>query len=135
LERAEHSGGTETDRQHRLLVIEDEDRIRELLTWILLTSGYAVTATDSALGTSVLLRKIKPDVVLLDIGLPYESGVSLLRSLKTDRETAGIPVVIVSAIPEVLTAERRAMAAAVVKKPFTADQVLEAVRRALLPLT
>jgi CheY-like chemotaxis protein len=131
LARTERIRAADGAPQPRVLVIEDEDRIREMLTWILLTSGYAVTATDSVLGTSVLLRKARPDVILLDIGLPYESGASLLRSLRADPETASIPVVIVSAIPEILTAERRAMATAVIKKPFTSGQVVDAVHRAL----
>jgi DNA-binding response OmpR family regulator len=126
-ERGPTLGG---EPQRRVLVIEDEDRIQEMLTWILLTNGYAVTATDSALGVPKLLRQVQPHVVLLDLGLPYESGASLLRSLKADPETVAIPIVIVSALPEVLTVERRAMAVEVIKKPFTAGQVLDAVRRA-----
>ena len=52
----------------------------------MLTNGYAVTATDSALGVPKLLPQVQPHVVMLDLGLPYESGASLLRSLKADPE-------------------------------------------------
>ena len=114
----------------RVLVIEDEPGIRELLTDALQSDGYAVTATESALGAATLVRRLLPRVILLDLGLPYRSGGVLLQELKSDPETAPIPVLIVSALTDMLTPDRRAMASGVIAKPFSPDTLLDAVRSA-----
>ena len=114
----------------RVLVIEDDPGIRDLLTDALLSDGYTVTATESALGAATLVRRLLPRVILLDLGLPYRSGGALLQDLKSDPQTAPIPVLIVSALTETLTPERRAMASAVIAKPFNPEALLNAVRRA-----
>jgi CheY-like chemotaxis protein len=109
-------GSTHIPDPH-VLVIEDDAGIRELLTDLLQGDGYAVTATDSALGAATLVRRLLPRVILLDLGLPYRSGAALLGDLKADPATAAIPVVVVSGAPEALPRERAALAAAVLIKP------------------
>jgi CheY-like chemotaxis protein len=116
-------------RQH-VLVIEDDPGIRDLLTDTLQSDGYVVTSTESALGAATLVRRLLPRVILLDLGLPYRSGGALLHDLKTDPATADIPVLVVSAFVESLTPERRALATAIIPKPFSLDAVLVAVRSA-----
>ena len=114
----------------RVLVIEDEPAIVALLTQVLSEAGYVVAATDAAIGAMAMVRDLEPSVILLDLGLPYRSGASLLAELKTDARTAPIPVVVVSSMPDVLTAERRALATAVVQKPFDVQELVEKVRAA-----
>jgi CheY-like chemotaxis protein len=104
-------------RGRRVLVIEDDADIAELWAEVLTASGCEVQRLESALGAVALLRRWRPDVVLLDLGLPYRSGAALLADVTADPETAAIPVVVVSANPESLPLDRRAQAAAVVAKP------------------
>ena len=122
--------GEKGHAQPHVLVIEDDQGIRDLLTDTLQGEGYVVTSTESALGAATLVRRLHPRVILLDLGLPYRSGGSLLHDLKSDPATAEIPVLVVSALSESLSPERRAMAAGVVPKPFRSDTLLSAVRRA-----
>ncbi len=110
-----------------ILVIEDDPDHQRLLAEILELAGYAVTVADSALGAAALARRHQPDLILLDLGLPYRSGASLLAELKADPRTAAIPVLVVSAAAESLSDERRALAAAVVSKPFSPRALLEAM--------
>ena len=114
--------------RRRALVIEDDPVIQRLLERILKPEDYAVTTTDSALGAMDLVRRLRPHVILLDLGLPYRSGATLLAELKADPATTDVPVVVVSAMDEVLTDERRAQAAAVLAKPFSPRTLLETVR-------
>ena len=126
------AGGAWTgpDARPRAVVIEDDEGVAALWTDVLEADGYAVLRRDSGLGLAGVLRAWRPDVVLLDLGLPYRSGGALLQDLKSDPQTAPIPVLIVSALTETLTPERRAMASAVIAKPFSPDTLLNAVRRA-----
>ena len=121
--------GVAMERQP-VLIIEDDPTMQGLVVELLEGEGYAVACTDSVLGAMGLVRQLRPCIILLDLGLPYRSGASLLADLKADATTARIPVLVVSGLPEALTAERRALATAVVEKPFDANTLLEAVRAA-----
>ncbi len=118
----------------RVLVIEDDPHITDLLSDVLAGDGYTVTSADSVLGASTLIRRFRPCAIVLDLGLPYRSGASLLSDLKADPETAQIPVIVVSALPETLTAERRALAARVLAKPISIRDLLRAVHDACPPV-
>lgn len=117
-------------KRPHVLIIEDDPHYKDLLTHLLSSAGYAVTTADSVLGTAALARRLRPDAVLLDLGLPYRSGAWLLAQLKADAHTADIPVLILSGSPEALTAERRAMAGRVMSKPLELQTLLDAVRAA-----
>ena len=115
----------------RVLIIEDDEAVGEVLAAALRDEGYAVEATGAAIGALALVRRLEPHAVVLDLGLPYRSGASLLAELKAHRDTAGTPVVVVSEIAEILPPHRRAQAAAVLEKPVDLDALLGAVRAAV----
>jgi CheY-like chemotaxis protein len=122
--------GPATD-QLQVLIVEDDVCIQELLTDVLVSHGYHVTTTSSGLGAAALVRRLRPDVVLLDLGLPYRSGINFLQEIKFDPQTSDVPVVILSAMTEMLPPERRAAAAAVLTKPVSIHRLLRAVREAI----
>jgi two-component system response regulator len=114
-----------------VLVVEDDPGVAALLADVLAGAGYAPTTIGSALGAAPLVRRLRPAIVLLDLGLPYRSGGALLGELKADPATVAIPVLVVSALTEALPPARRALAAGVVAKPFDPNALLAAVRVAL----
>jgi DNA-binding response OmpR family regulator len=124
-------GGSDARAGRRVLVIEDDAGTAALWTDVLTAQGYAVTAQGSALGVAAQLRAQRPDALLLDLGLPYRSGASLLSELKADPATAGIPVVVLSAAPETLPPEYRSLAAAVLEKPVALATLSAVVRAAV----
>ena len=111
-----------------ILVVEDDPAFSALLTTVLEMQGYAVTCADSTLGTLEQARRVRPCAIVLDLGLPSRSGTALLSELRADPETADIPVIIVSALPEALTPERRALADAVLAKPIDPRVLLDLLR-------
>src|SRR4051812_40516353 len=81
----------------KVLVVEDEADIRELVVYNLKRGGHEVlVAADGATGLA-LAREQQPDLVILDIMLPDASGLDLCRTLKSGRETRDIQVVMVPA--------------------------------------
>ncbi len=83
-----------------VVVIDDEPAQRELTTRFLKRQGFAVqTAPDGPAGLE-LVRALKPRIVLLDVMMPGMDGWTVLKTLKEDTETSGIPVVMVSFVAE-----------------------------------
>jgi DNA-binding response OmpR family regulator len=124
---------TALGQMQRVLVVDDDPSCRALLEAIFESHGYTVTSTDSVIGASALIAQARPNVIMLDLALPYRSGASWLAQLKASPATADIPVVIVSALPEVLPKERRGLAQAVVQKPFRTSELLNSVRALCAP--
>ncbi|HYL15823.1 MAG TPA: response regulator [Terriglobales bacterium] len=83
-----------------VLIVEDEDSARELLTHYLEPEGYDVAWVGSGSDALIRARELKPDAITLDIRLGDGSGWEILHRLKQDPETAHIPVVVISILDE-----------------------------------
>ena len=77
--------------------VEDEKNIRELLIYTLETTGFSAKGMANAKELRTALKEELPNLILLDIMLPGEDGYSILESLKSSRDTRGIPVIMVTA--------------------------------------
>jgi DNA-binding response OmpR family regulator len=117
----------------RVLIVEDDPKIRQLLQRILETD-YEVLTADNGQEAVRLAKAMRPGLVLLDIGLPNLDGMNALRLLKMSAETADIPVVIESAHGEsgsLLDAQALGAIDFLIK-PYTLDDVQDMVRRYLV---
>ena len=83
--------------KRRILVVEDEEKIRRLFKTALEPSYSVVAARDGKEGLA-LAQLTQPDMILLDLRLPKLDGYMVLRALKMSAKTANIPVVIISAV-------------------------------------
>lgn len=83
-----------------VLVVEDNDETRGVLTRILLLRGYEVLAADDGVDALSYLRAgSMPSVIVLDMRMPNMDGYAFQRALKADPRWADIPVIIFSAFP------------------------------------
>jgi len=80
----------------KILIVDDEREIREVLSRYLGLMGFATIAADDASEALLMARDSRPDLVLCDAGLPGLDGRALCRRLKADAATRGIPVVLMS---------------------------------------
>ncbi len=115
----------------RILVIDDEKGIREVLEAILVDEGYEVTvAEDGIVGLSRLAEQII-DAIILDVWLPNKGGIDVLKEIK---ETyPGMPVVIISGHGNIDLAVKAVKAGAFdfLEKPLSLEKVLTVVRNAI----
>lgn len=77
--------------------VEDDDNIRDLVIYTLNSTGLPARGYDSGKSFRESLKTEKPDLILLDIMLSGEDGIALLKSLRADPETAGIPIIMATA--------------------------------------
>src|SRR5262249_49723810 len=114
----------------RVLVVEDERDVAEVIRYNLAKEGYEVTLAGSWPDGLRLAREATPDLVLLDIMVPQLNGWEVCRRLKQDRDTAGIPVIMVTGRVEegdkVLGLEMGADD--YVTKPFSPRELIARVR-------
>ena len=116
-----------------ILIADDSADTRLSLSLRLKAHGYETVYAADALETIMMAHQAKPDVILLDLGLPGSSGFLVLERLKGTLALASIPVVIVSA-EEPKVAQAKAFAAGAVaylQKPVTQQTLVRAVEEAL----
>lgn len=112
----------------RILVVEDEPSVADLIEAVLAAEGYVVAiARDGAQGL-MLARDWNPDLILMDIMLPAVDGTTAIRRLKSDPETAEVPIVAMSAGRTLRSqSEELGYADAALAKPFDIDALLAQV--------
>jgi len=114
----------------RILLVDDEPALRELLRVTLETADIAVDEASSALEARARLRRRRPDLIVLDLRMPGMSGIEFCQTLKQDERTQTIPIVaLTGADHEDVRAVQRAGAAAVVRKPFSPLELLAVIER------
>ena len=77
--------------------VEDDAGIRELVVYTLRNTGFEADGFEDGAALTTALKKCKPQLILLDIMLPDEDGLSILKSLRTRADTQKIPVILVTA--------------------------------------
>jgi CheY-like chemotaxis protein len=120
-------------RTETVLVVEDSQVIRRVLTLLLEGEGYRVVATDRGREAVTLAREQRPDVVTLDLALADADGRETLRQLKQDPVTQHIPIVVLSAFVQALSPAERWYAADIILKPFDVDDLLRRLSRVVRP--
>ncbi len=80
-----------------IYIVEDDENIREIETIALKNSGYTVSGFECAREFRKALTDKKPDLIMLDIMLPDEDGIEILKRLRASGETKKIPVIMVTA--------------------------------------
>ncbi|MBQ9661621.1 MAG: response regulator transcription factor [Oscillospiraceae bacterium] len=80
-----------------IYLLEDDDSIRKLVVYALKSQGYEAEGYDRPSAFREALHKRTPELILLDIMLPEEDGISVLKKLKARSETAQIPVIMLTA--------------------------------------
>jgi DNA-binding response OmpR family regulator len=119
----------------RVLIVEDEPHIVLSLEFLLQREGYETAAAADGEEGLALVRRLRPDVVLLDIMMPRRNGYEVCQAIKADPELRRIPVIMLSAKAQEVEVLRglELGATAYIAKPFGNAEVLEAVRAALEP--
>lgn len=82
-----------TDHRPSILLVEDDDLLRDSFRILLEEAGYRVLSEGTATGAIDSAREARPGVVLLDLGLPDRPGLDVVRAIREDPEMAGTPVI------------------------------------------
>lgn len=117
----------------KILIVDDENVIVEVLRDLLQENGYQVITAMDGMQATMQAVKYKPDLVLLDISMPAGGGVAVYNRLKQSPDTQTIPVVFLTAMPPANLAQQLPYAkdVTVFRKPFKQKDLLEIVQKML----
>jgi CheY-like chemotaxis protein/curved DNA-binding protein CbpA len=117
-----------------VLVVEDNDDVRNIVTIYLRRNGYAIAEAADGEAAVETARSVKPDLILLDVLLPRLDGIEALKKMRANKETATIPVVMMSAVlqtRDLLSETERLNVCSFLEKPFQMHSLIDHVERAL----
>lgn len=123
---------TETDKK-KILIVDDDADLRRGLNVRLRANNYeTVFATDGMSAISVA-QKERPDLVVLDLGLPAGDGFTVMERFKAIAPLSVVPIIVVSAMDPQVNRDRalKAGAETFLQKPVDNDELLSAIRKAL----
>lgn len=114
----------------RVLIVEDEEAVRDLERFILEAEGYEVVEARDGLEGLTKAEFKRPDLILLDLMMPDVSGGRMFDEIKEHPVTKGIPIVVVTGKPDAHQIFDEAIGRDnVIMKPFEADALLAAIRQ------
>ena len=124
---------TESDTTPTILVADDEEDLRELVTYRLTRSGYRVIGAGDGQEAFDLAAERTPDLMVLDVMMPKLDGYELTRRVRADASLRSIPVILLTARSQDSDVDRGFEVGAddYLRKPFNPDELVDRVRAVL----
>ena len=121
----------------KVLVVDDDPDITEIVDAFLSTAGYEVKVENSSEGAITVAKNWKPDVMLLDIMMPVMDGYDVCALLKNDTATEDIPIIFLTGkdANEDRGRSFKAGGSLFVKKPFSCERLLDIVKIVLMSVS
>ena len=116
-------------KSKRVLLLDDDAAIQRLVSTLLKRAGFRVDAVSRGSKAIDALKDGAYDAILLDLMMPTEGGVTVLKHLRDKNPALLGRVLLLTATPESVLKNLERDVAGVVRKPFTRDELIGAVRR------
>jgi two-component system chemotaxis response regulator CheY len=110
-----------------ILIVDDDESIRELLRLHLSGAGYEVVMAADAIAAGYMILRRAPDLIITDIAMPHMDGFQFIEALKSDKSLPDIPVVFLTSMEDGDHRGKELGAVGYVTKPVRADRLLSLV--------
>ena len=117
----------------RVLVLDDQQYLRDIITAIIEDAGYPALAAATADEALLRMEQVRPELLVLDLSLPGTSGLQLLDQLRAEDSWHTLPVIVVSGDPAKLGAVSGRDNVITLTKPFDVNALVGAIESALGP--
>jgi len=111
----------------RILVVDDDENIRELLRLHLSSAGYEVQVAADAIVAGYVVLKAPPDLIITDVTMPHMDGFEFVAALKSDPNLRDIPVIFLTSVEDGDARGKELGAVGYITKPVRADRLLSIV--------
>jgi len=109
-----------------ILVVDDDQSLRELLQLHLSSAGYDVSTAADGIEAGYAVLKSPPDLIITDVSMPHMDGYEFVEALKSDKTLPKIPVIFLTSMDDV-SRGRELGAVGYITKPVRADKLLAVV--------
>ncbi len=116
--------------KRKILVIEDDDFLREIITEKLYTNGYEAVSADDGINGLAMARSFRPDLILIDILMPRMNGYEAIEEIRKDADLKDTPIIVISNSGQPIELARMSALGVkdyIVKANFTPEDVLQKV--------
>ena len=122
-------------KKSKILIVDDDPELRRALNLRFRANHYETAYATDGMSAIAMAQKEKPDVIILDVGLPAGDGFVVMDRLQQNAELASIPVIVLTARDPQGTRQRimKAGASAFFQKPADNGKLLNAIRSVLSP--
>ena len=110
-----------------ILVVDDDQNMRDLLRLHLTSAGYTVHVAEDAIAAGYLVLRSPPDLIISDVNMPHLDGFEFIEALKRDNTIPDIPVIFLTSEEEGLQRGKGLGAVGYITKPVRADKLLTLV--------
>lgn len=110
-----------------ILIVDDDESIRELLRLHLSGAGYTVQVAEDAIAAGYMVLRAPPDLIITDIVMPHMDGFEFIAALKADKSVPDIPVIFLTSVEDGDHRGKELGAVGYITKPVTADRLLAVV--------
>lgn len=124
-------------KNHKILVVDDEPEITDIVQAFLANAGYQVKIENSPVDAIEAVKSFKPDLILLDIMMPFMDGYEVCSAIKSNADLAGIPVLFLTG-KDAGDDDGRSFESGgdlFIKKPFSCERLLEMVKMVLISVS
>lgn len=116
----------------KVLVIDDEPEMLNLVKFTLEHAGFEVSTCDNGRSAWDTISQVKPDLLILDVMLPGIDGYSLQLKISKDDSTKNMPIIVLTALePSKTLFQKFSQVVSFMTKPFKTEELLEAAQSAV----
>ena len=112
-----------------ILIVDDDESIRELLRMHLASAGYEVSVAEDAIAAGYMVLRSPPDLIISDVNMPHMDGFEFIAALKADTTLPRIPVIFLTSYDEGDDRGKELGAVGYLTKPVRADKLLQMVAK------
>ena len=110
-----------------ILIVDDDEGIRELLRLHLSSAGYEVNTAEDAIAAGYMVLRSRPDLIITDVNMPHMDGFEFIAALKSDKSIPDIPVIFLTSVEEGDHRGKQLGAVGYLTKPVRSDRLLALV--------
>jgi CheY-like chemotaxis protein len=110
-----------------ILVVDDDESIRDLLRLHLSAAGYGVLVAEDAIAAGYLVLRQPPDLIISDVNMPHMDGFEFVAALKSDKSLPHIPVIFLTSVEDGDQRGKELGAVGYLTKPVRSDRLLAMV--------
>src|SRR5947207_13638294 len=110
-----------------ILIVDDDEGMRELLRLHLSSAGYEVDTAEDAIADGYMVLRSRPDLIITDVNMPHMDGFEFIAALKSDKSIPDIPVIFLTSVEEGDHRGKQLGAVGYITKPVRADRLLALV--------